>query len=50
MLGPYIMVAAHLGIHPRGSLVQTSLGTGVVVDTGAFSKSNAHQIDIAVNW
>lgn len=50
MLGPYIMVAAHLGVHPRGSLVETTLGTGVVVDTGAFARSNAHQIDVAVNW
>ena len=50
MLGPYIMVAAHLGVHPRGRLVETTLGTGVVVDTGAFARSNAHQIDVAVNW
>ena len=50
MLGDYIMVAAHLGVHPRGSLVETSLGTGVVVDTGTFAKTNSQQIDIAVNW
>lgn len=50
MLGNYIMVAANLSVHPRGSLVETSLGTGVVVDTGEFAKHNVHQIDIAVNW
>ena len=50
MLGDYIMVAANLNIHPLGSLVETSLGTGVVVDTGAFARYNPNQIDIAVIW
>ena len=50
MLGDYIMVAANLSVHPRGSLVETSLGTGVVVDTGGFAVNNPLQIDIAVNW
>ena len=50
MLGPYIMVAAHLGLRPRGSLVETSLGTGIVCDTGGFALTNPYQIDIAVNW
>ena len=50
MLGPYIMVAAHLGLRPRGSLVETSLGMGLVCDTGLFALTNPYQIDIAVNW
>lgn len=50
MLGDYIMVAADQRIHPYGSLVETSLGTGVVVDTGTFIMTNPQQIDIAVNW
>ncbi len=50
MLGDYIMVAANLDVHPRGTLVETSLGIGVVVDTGGFASSNAQQLDIAVNW
>ena len=50
MLGNYIMVAAHLGTHPRGSLVETSLGTGIVCDTGGFAAGNANQLDIATNW
>ena len=50
MFGNYVMVAANLSIHPRGSLVETSLGTGIVVDTGDFSKCNPYQVDIAVNW
>ena len=50
MLGPYIMVAAHLGIRPKGTLVETSMGLGVVCDTGTFAIYNPTQIDIAVNW
>lgn len=49
-LGPYAMVAAHLGNRPRGSKVQTSLGTGLVCDTGGFAASNPNQIDIATSW
>lgn len=50
MLGNYIMVAANLSVHPRGSLVETSLGTGIVCDTGGFAASNPNQLDIAVSW
>ena len=50
MLGNYIMVAADLNIHPRGSLVEVSLGTGIVCDTGTFIYENPYQIDIAVTW
>ena len=50
MLGDYIMVAADLNTRPRGSLVETSLGTGIVCDTGTFAKRNPTQLDIAVSW
>lgn len=50
MLGNYVMVAANLNVHPRGSIVQTTLGSGVVVDTGEFSISSPRDLDIAVNW
>lgn len=50
MLGQYIMIAANQSIHPYGSLVETSLGTGIVVDTGGFAESNPYQVDIAVTW
>lgn len=49
-LGPYVMVAAHLGKRPRGSKIQTSLGTGIVCDTGGFASSNPTQIDVATAW
>lgn len=50
MLGSYIMCAANLNVHPRGSLVETSLGTAIVVDTGGFADSDPYQVDIAVTW
>ena len=50
MLGDYIMVAANLNIRPRGSIVETSLGEGIVCDTGGFASRNPYQIDIAVTW
>lgn len=50
MLGSYIMVAANQEVHPYGSLVETSLGTGIVVDTGLFATWNREQIDIATDW
>lgn len=50
MLGDYVMVAASLDNHPKGSLIETSLGTGIVCDTGSFAQSNPNQIDIAVTW
>ena len=50
MLGDYVMVAANLQTHSRGSIVQTSLGKGIVCDTGDFANDNPTQLDIATNW
>lgn len=50
MLGDYVMVAANLHLRPRGSLVDTSLGKGIVCDTGSFAGRNPTQLDIAVTW
>lgn len=52
MLGPYIMVAANLDAHPRGTTVECSLGTALVCDTGGFASmaEGWNWLDIAVNW
>ena len=50
MLGDYVMVAANLNAHPRGTLVNTSLGMGIVCDTGDAVSSNPMHFDIAVDW
>ena len=50
MFGDYVMCAANLDIRPKGTLVETSLGMGIVCDTGGFAKNNVYQLDIATNW
>ena len=51
MYGEFVIVAADFNTHPYGSVVLTSLNVpGIVLDTGAFAKTNPEQIDIAVNW
>ena len=50
MLGNFVIVAANLQVHPRGSIVQTSLGLGLVCDTGTFAKTNKLKLDIATAW
>ena len=52
MLGKYIMVAANLDHFPRYSLVETSLGTGIVVDTGDFIYYDEgwSWLDLATTW
>ena len=51
MFGNYIMVAANLKKYPRGSIVDTSLGKGIVCDTGGFaSNGSGITFDIATSW
>ena len=50
MLGDYVMVAASFDIRPRGTILDTSLGSAIVCDTGGFASYNQTQLDIAVDW
>ena len=50
MLGDYIMCAANLSVHPRGSYVASSLGMCIVCDTGGFATAHPNRLDIATNW
>jgi hypothetical protein len=51
MLGDYIMVAANLKKYPKGTIVETSLGKGIVCDTGGFVHNGSGvTFDIATNW
>ena len=50
MYGDYIMCAANLKLRPRGTILETSLGTAIVCDTGGFVDENPYQVDIAVTW
>lgn len=47
MLGNYVMVGANFKTYPRGTIVNTSLGKGIVCDTGYVSGKH---VDIATNW
>ena len=50
MYGYYVMCAAELSIRPKGSIVESSNGLAIVVDTGGFASRNPRQLDIAVTW
>ena len=45
MLGDYVIVAADLNKYPRGSIVDTSLGQGIVCDTGSFTQYSIRYCD-----
>lgn len=50
MYGDYVMVACGFQVRPRGTIVESSLGTAICADTGTFSYTDPYQIDIAVDW
>lgn len=51
MLGPYVMVAADLSAHPKGSIMSISLGQAIVCDTGGFVyNGSGTEVDVAVSW
>lgn len=50
MFGPFIMCAASFSIRPLGTIIESSMGFCIVVDTGSFAYNNPTQIDIATNW
>ena len=50
MYGDYVILACNRDVHPMGTLVETSLGTGISLDTGGFAEGNPTQCDIAVSW
>ncbi len=46
----YILIAANYGMYPKCSLVETSLGTGKVYDTGGFAAKHPTGFDLATDW
>ena len=46
----YIIVAANYSIYPRCSMIETSLGTGKVYDTGGFAARIPYGFDLATDW
>ena len=49
-LGKYIMLAGNLDIRPRGTVVMTSWGEGLICDTGSFCQTDKTALDLAVSW
>ena len=50
MYGDYVIVAANQELYPYGSTVETSLGTGIVLDTGTFVNTYPDGYDLATDW
>lgn len=50
MLGQFVMVAANFRIRPLGTILETSRGWAIVVDTGGFVNNYPKGIDVATNW
>lgn len=50
MYGDYVILACNRDVHPMGTLVETSLGTGISLDTGGFAEGNPTQVDVATAW
>ncbi|MBR6289235.1 MAG: SH3 domain-containing protein [Acholeplasmatales bacterium] len=51
MYGDYVMIAADLNKYPKGTLLETSVGIGIVCDTGEFvTNGSGVEIDVAVEW
>lgn len=52
MYGGHVIAACDItgAVHNRYDIVETSLGSAMCMDTGAFAASDPYQIDIAVTW
>ena len=51
MFGDYVMVAANLDVRPKGTVLETSLGTAMVVDKcEAAYWGDSYLLDISVTW
>ena len=50
MMGDYVMCAANLETRPKGTIVESSLGLAIVVDTGGFVNTYPDGLDLCTNW
>ena len=48
MYGRFIICAGHQSRY--GEIVETSRGTGIILDTGDFAKDHPEDIDMATTW
>lgn len=50
MFGDYVMIAVDTSVYPKGTIIETSLGQGIVVDHCVAATWGNVAVDIAVNW
>lgn len=50
MFGRFVMIAADTNVRPKGTILDTSLGEGIVVDHCVAAELEPGLIDIAVFW
>ena len=50
MLGNYVMLAANTDAYPKGTILKTSLGYGIVCDDCPAARSGRVSLDIATSW
>lgn len=49
MFGDYVMIATNTYVYPKGTIMETSLGTAIVVDH-CVAAERSQMIDICVSW
>lgn len=49
-LGPYVMCASNNSLRPKGTIIETSLGMAIVVDSCPAANSNPELLDMCVDW
>lgn len=50
MLGEYVMCASNNNYRPKGTVIETSLGMALVVDSCEAAASNPTLLDMCVDW
>lgn len=50
MLGEYVMCASNNKVRPKGTIIETSLGMAIVVDSCEAANSTPSLLDLCVDW
>lgn len=50
MFGKYVIVAANVEVYPKGTIIESSLGTAIVCDSCEAADADQTRLDIAVTW
>ena len=50
MLGEYVMCASNNSVRPKGTVLETSLGKAIVVDSCPAANNNSTLLDMCTDW